>query len=97
MSIKDHQNPDGTWNGVGVLSELTGLTKEAVQTTFESVKANNMKLETCQYHEFILNPDLETPESPVLRHMKYKCVHCEGTINPVMYRWFELGRHQQRK
>lgn len=97
MSIKDHQNPDGTYNGVGVLSELTGVSKEDVLITFETIKANNQRLESCQYHEFTINPDLSNPDSPIVRHLKYKCIHCGGTVNPVMWRWFEIGRQQQRK
>lgn len=97
MSMKDHQNPDGTYNGVGALSELTGVSRDEVAATFEAVKANNLRLERCDYHEFTLNPDLADPDRPVVRHLKYKCLHCGGTIGPVQWSWFEIGRQQQRK
>lgn len=96
MSIKDHQNPDGTWNGVGVMSELTGLSKETVQSTFEEVKANNLTLSQCDYHEFTINPDLARP-TPLNRSKRYKCKNCGGTVSEIMWRWFEIGRQQSRK
>jgi len=97
MSLKDHQNPNGTYNGVSALSEISGLSEAEISATMENIKANNLRLERCQYHEFAINPDLSNPDSPVVRHLKYKCIHCGGTINPTAWRWFELGRQQQRK
>lgn len=95
MSMKDHQNPDGTYNGVGVMSELSGLEQDHVVSIMEAVKANNALLESCAWHWFVPNPDLENPASPLCRHKAYKCVHCGGTINPVMYKWHQLGRRPQ--
>ncbi len=97
MSMKDHKNPDGTWNGVSFMSELTGISQEEVASTFEAVKANGSALSDCHYHEFTINPDLSNPESPVNRSKRYKCKHCGGTVSEVMWRWFEIGRQQQRK
>lgn len=97
MSIKDHQNPDGTWNGVGVLSELTGVSRDEVEAAFNEVKANNQTLSQCDYHEFTLNPDLANPDSPVNRSKRHKCKNCGGVVSEVMWRWFEIGRQQQRK
>lgn len=95
MSLKDHQNQDGTYNGVGVMSDLTGLPRSDVLASMEKIKANNALLESCAWHWFVLNPDVDEPMRPVNRHQAYKCVHCGGTITPVMYKWHQLGRRPQ--
>ena len=95
MSLKDHQNPNGTYDGVGALSELTGISRDDVASTFERVKANNALLESCAWHWFVLNPDIQAPLDYLNRHLAYKCVHCGGTITPAMYKWHQLGRRPQ--
>jgi hypothetical protein len=88
--IERHKNPDGTYDGAGVMSEVTGLGRGAVVEIWEQVKANNAKLEDCPYHEFE-----QSPQTAVLRsltHQKYVCKHCGGEVNYQQYSWHEKGR-----
>lgn len=87
MDLEKHRNKNGTINGVSALSEFTGLGQGEVQAIFQQVKANNAKLEACQYHEFELHE-----QGPVFSRWKYRCVHCGGVINGSDYRWHEIGR-----
>lgn len=36
--MEKHRNPDGTYNGVSALSELSGLSQEEVRWTWERAK-----------------------------------------------------------
>ena len=88
--IDKHRNPDGTVNGVGVMSEITGLEAAEVGRIWEQVKANNARLESCPYHEFE-----QSPQTAVLRsltHQKYVCKHCKGEVDHQQYSWHEKGR-----
>lgn len=88
--IDKHRNPDGTINGVGVMSEVTGLSQTEVRSLWEQVKANSAKLESCPYHEFIQSP--QTAPLRSLTHQKYICTHCGGEIDRQAYHWHEQGR-----
>ncbi|WOL24330.1 hypothetical protein fHeYen801_120 [Yersinia phage fHe-Yen8-01] len=94
MSLKDHQNPDGNYNGISAMSELTGIKETEVSRIWAEVQANNQKMENCPYHEFEENQG-ELADRAVNRGKRYVCIHCGGYINPVMYRWHELGRRQK--
>lgn len=82
-----HRNPDGTYNGVGVLSELTGMDRYDVMAAWEAVKANQAKLNTCPYHEF--EPSVI---SATERNRKYRCKHCGGQVDATAFHWHEQGR-----
>lgn len=86
MSIEDHRNPNGTYDGVGVMSEISGLPRGEIEAIAAQVKANQSKLDGCAYHEFerliTAPPGRET----------YGCKHCRGTVDVIRYRWHELGR-----
>jgi hypothetical protein len=90
MSFDKHRNEDGTWNGVGVLSELSGLDAAAIASIAGEVKANQERLSTCAWHDFELHE-----AKALTSRSKFRCKHCEGVINGEQYRWHELGRRPQ--
>lgn len=88
--MEQHKNPDGTYDGAGVLSEVSGLSREMVKELWEEVQANNAKLNACLYHEFEQSPKTAMLRS--LTHQKYICKHCGGEVNYHAYLWHQTGR-----
>ncbi len=86
MSLEKHRNPNGTYDGPGVMSEITGLGRDEVLAIAEQVKANNAKLNACPWHEF------EEEQTTEAHKQRYRCRHCGGTVDAVAYRWHERGR-----
>lgn len=86
MSLDKHRNADGTYNGVTLMAEMTGLPVDEIGAIAEQVKANQTKLSACAYHEF---ERLIT--APPGREV-YGCKHCRGTVDAIRYRWHEQGR-----
>jgi len=93
MAIDDHKKPDGTYNGPGVFSEITGLRIAEVKSVIEQVQENNRKLNSCSYHEFEQSGQTSMLRS--LTHQKYICRHCGGEVDYHKWRWHELGRRQK--
>lgn len=87
MDLDKHRNANGTWNGVGVLGELSGLGAEEVARIAGEVKANQDLLNACPWHDFELHE-----QAALLTRSKYRCKHCGGIVNGNHYRWHELGR-----
>lgn len=84
----NHQNPDGTFNGIAVMGELSGLGESEVMKIWAAVKANGAKLESCEYHIF-------WPINPIVKYkQRYRCSACEGEIDAHAYHWHEKGRHR---
>lgn len=81
-----HRRPDGTYDGVGVMSELSGISREEVLAISERVKANSAVLNGCAYHEFEPVP----PLAPI--RQRYRCRRCGGEVDALAYYWHELGR-----
>lgn len=88
--IERHKNADGTYDGVGVMAEVSGLGRSEVKELWEQVRANSAKLESCRYHEFEQSP--QTAPLRSLTHQKYVCIHCKGEVNYQQYTWHEKGR-----
>lgn len=87
--IEQHRNPDGTINGVGVMSDLTGLSQSAIEYIWNDVKANHAKLNACPSHDF---------DQPQPGQRQRKCKACGGTVGMLEARWYELGlRHGAAK
>lgn len=88
--LDDHRNPDGTYDGVGVISDLTGMPRDRLQKLAEVVKANHAALSSCAYHEF----DPMAPVWPPSLSMKqkYRCRRCGGEIDSHAHYWHEQGR-----
>lgn len=91
MSTNDHRNPDGTYNAVNVLSDITGLPREEVASIAEQVKANHERLNGCDYHEFRAMSASEAGLR-ASRSQRYRCIHCQGEVDSTAYRWHQIGR-----
>lgn len=88
--MDNHRNPDGTYRGIGVLGELTGLGGETVQKLADHVKANHSRLMACRSHDFeTINPDVR------LGRQRYRCIHCNGEVDFHAYHWHEIGRRSR--
>lgn len=87
--MQRHRNPDGTYNGLGVMSELTGLSRQTMQDLAAQVRANHGKLSACPHHNFVAVPGSATPSGLCQR---YRCTWCEGEIDHHAWYWHEQGR-----
>lgn len=92
--MEKHRNADGTYNGVGALSEISGLSKDEVVSIFDQVQANNRKLEACVYHEF--EQSQKTSMLRSITHQKYVCKNCGGEVSHQQWRWHEIGRNSKK-
>lgn len=86
MSLEDHRNPNGTYDGAGVFSELTGLGRDEVLAIAEQVRANHARLEGCPWHEF------EALVTAPPGNGRYRCRHCRGEVDASAYHWHQQGR-----
>lgn len=86
MSLEDHRNPNGTYNGPSVMAEITGLPREEIVAIAEQVKANSQRLRACPWHEFE-----ELITAPPGRG-RYRCRHCQGEVDASAYHWHQQGR-----
>ena len=91
MNIEHHRNPDGTYNGVGVMADLTGLSRQSAAEIAEQVRANHDALESCDYHEF----SAILPRQERLSRQRYRCAHCGGEVNHSAWFWHEKGRRPE--
>ncbi|HHL0959906.1 TPA: hypothetical protein ACQVH3_004680 [Serratia marcescens] len=86
-----HRNANGTYNGVSLMSELTGMPEGAVKSLIQQVQENQHKLEACQYHEF--EQSKQTSPQSSITHQKYVCRNCGGEVSHQQWRWHEIGRN----
>lgn len=91
MTFEKHRNANGTYDGAGVMGEVTGLSRSEIAGILGEVKANLAKLNDCAYHEFEPNPD-PSVSATMNRHRMYICKNCGGTVSEDKHRWHELGR-----
>lgn len=73
-------------DGIKVMSELTGLSRETVLDIAAGVRANIAKLSACSLHTF----EPIAPAQPL--RTRYRCTSCGGEIDSSAYRWYQLGR-----
>jgi hypothetical protein len=71
-----HKNPGGTYDGLGVLSEMSGLTRDDVASIWDEVRANHAKLVACTGHEFSL-----ASKGRTFIDDRHKCAKCGGWVN----------------
>ena len=85
-----HRNPNGSYNGVTAMAEVTGLPQGEIASLFEQVKANHKKLDGCPWHEFEPIP----LDQGITARMKdrYRCKRCQGEVDSSAYHWHEQGR-----
>lgn len=84
--MNSFQNSDGTFDGIAVLSSVTGLPRKTLVEIAAEVKANHALLHACPHHEF--SPIL--PRVPVAQ--RYRCIECGGEVDHHAYYWHQLGR-----
>lgn len=84
--MDEHRNPDGTYDGFGSMSAVTGLPHSELRRLAESARANHERLRSCARHEF--EPVL--PMVPMRQW--YRCRNCGGEVDAHAYYWHEQGR-----
>jgi hypothetical protein len=72
-----------TYNALEVLQAASGIPMPEVKAIWESVKANQAKLDQCPRHEF-------TKQGEGMR-ATYTCRHCGGTVRPIEHKWYQQG------
>ncbi|MBP6801676.1 MAG: hypothetical protein KA128_11120 [Zoogloea sp.] len=84
--LERNRNPDGTYDGAGVMADLTGLSRQSMADLAAEVKANSERLSACPYHEF-------APVQPMAPlRQRYRCIECGGEIDRHAWYWFQQGR-----
>ena len=86
VDLDKHRNPDGTYEGLGALGELAGISRSSAQDMLAQVKANSQRLSGCAWHDFAPIPPLRT------LGQRYRCEHCSGEVDAHAYHWHEIGR-----
>lgn len=84
-----HRKPDGNYDGVGVMAEVTGLPRDEIRAIAEQVKANGAKLRACPWHDFEV---IEQTGIVARLSDRYRCRHCQGDVDSSAYHWHEQGR-----
>lgn len=69
-----------------VISNVTGLSKQAMDAIWQQVKANNELLNKCSGHDFSV---MHEKRGECVH--KWKCAHCGGIVDRIAKRWYELG------
>jgi hypothetical protein len=89
MSLNDHRNASGTYNGVTAMAEMTGLRASVVSDLWAEVKANGAKLAACPRHNFA---------PAVAPHPRRRtCEHCGGWVSGTDAHWYERGLEDAKK
>lgn len=80
-------------NALKTLEKLTGITESEQKKIMKEIKENHTKLNSCSYHNFII----EIPGRSSF-DMKYRCTNCDGVVSSSEKKWYELGMlHERRK
>jgi hypothetical protein len=80
------RNPDGTYNGIKAMSELTGMSESKVADIARIARENVQRLSSCSIHAF-------EPVGPVAPlRTRYRCAACGGEVDSSAYRWYMQGR-----
>lgn len=87
--LDDHRNPDGTYDGVGAIGEITGLGRDEMLVIWKRAKENSSRLDACPWHDFAPIPG--TANAAGLRP-RYRCIHCGGEVDANAHYWHEKGR-----
>lgn len=84
--IEKHRNPNGTYDGLGVLGDLSGLSRDSMHDIWNKVKENQKRLDGCVAHDFA---PAETSTS-----RRRVCRVCGGEADTIAVTWYERGiRH----
>lgn len=89
-----HRNPDGTYDGAGVMADLTGLSRQSMADLAAEAKANSERLAACSYHEFApIQLPQEVPVAPL--RQRYRCIECGGEVDRHAWYWHQQGRRPE--
>lgn len=92
--LERHRNSNGTYDGVGVMADLTGLSRQSMVDLAAEVKANSERLNSCPYHEFApIQMAQGVPMAPL--RQRYRCIECGGEVDRHAWYWFEQGRRSR--
>lgn len=76
-------------DGIAMLSRATGISTQDIAALAAEVRANQAKLTACSGHDFEPVPGARVVFGQPDR---YRCKHCEGTVDRHAFYWFEQGR-----
>lgn len=82
--FEKHRKPNGNYDGPGVMSELTGLSRQSMVELAAKVQENHAKLRACRGHSFA------PADGPFQR--RRVCSACGGEADSVSVSWYEEGR-----
>lgn len=85
MSLEDHKNPDGTYNGLSALGEFAGIEPEVAHRIYQAVLANKRLLDACSRHDFV-----ETSGRPG-HAAAFVCSQCHGSVSAIAAHWYKKG------
>jgi len=52
-TLRQFQNPDGTYDGVGVLGQLSGMSRDEIKARWEAIKAQHARAAACSLHQLL--------------------------------------------
>lgn len=73
-------------NGLHLVSNVAGMSKEKAQRLWDQVRANHARLESCGNHGFV------PIDGTSGMRARYRCMRCLGEVDSTAYRWFTCGR-----
>lgn len=73
------------------LGTASGLGRPAVDSILGEVRANLAKLDACPGHEFVGVPEGAMRCKDGFVYRKFRCVHCEGTVDSHAEHWYRRG------
>lgn len=71
-------------DGIEVLSDITGISRDGIGSIWEQVKANVARLRSCERHDF-------SREYKRGGSVRYQCLRCRGTVDRLQKYWYEIG------
>lgn len=83
--LEKYRNPNGTYDGVAALVDVTGMPRPEVLAMVEKAKANHARLESCSRHDFVAAGPAERMSV---------CTKCGGEASRASVVWYQAGmRH----
>ena len=77
------------FNGIDVLSSISGVSREELLKVAERAKANIKTLDACNNHDF-------QPIDATKFGSRHKCTRCGGDVDSLHARWYQRGREHER-
>jgi len=67
MSANKFRNPDGTYDGVGMMASLSGQSREDVKATFNRIREQHKKTAACSLHRLMATGE---------KRKQWRCQEC---------------------